>query len=100
MYSIHLTLRMKTFLLVIGYVGYNASHVKVSVGKLALLVTQAEAVAAVPEQPPPPAVHLYSALGTALLTAEHPSVFVFDILITTATKRILKCHTWNFCVSG
>lgn len=84
---------MKSFLLVIGYIGYNTSHVNVSVRKLALLVAQAEAVAAVPEQPPPPAVHLHSALGTALLATKQPSVFVFNVLVTTAAKRILKYQT-------
>lgn len=95
-----LTLRMKNFSLVIGYVGCDASHVEVSVGKLALLIAQTEAVAAVPEQPPPPAVHLHSALGAALLAAEQPTIFVFDVLITTAAKGILKYQHYNFCVTA
>lgn len=75
---------------VLFYVCDHWSHVEISVRMSALLVAQAEAVRAMPEQPSPPTVDFGGASGAALFSAQHSSVFVFYVFISSAAVGILK----------
>jgi hypothetical protein len=57
----------------------------------ALFVAQAEAVGAVPEEPPPPAVHLGGAPSATLLPPQDASVLVLDVLVA-ATLTVRGTH--------
>lgn len=67
----------------------GVSQTEIPIGLGACLVAHAHTVAAMPEQPTPPRVHLGRSPTAASLLAQHPSVLVLDVLVSTCARRFL-----------
>lgn len=77
--------------LVVVDVGGDVAQIEIAIRAGIVIVAVAEAIAAVPEQPAPPAVDFGGAsAASALLLAEGLSVLVLDVLVAAGATSVLQ----------
>lgn len=80
----------RVYSLIIRDIGRDGSEAEVSVGAGIVVVTIAEAVAAMPEQPSPPAIDFRRAFSASVFVAIHHAVLVLDIFVSPAAVSPLR----------
>lgn len=73
-------------------IGHHGSETEVTVRTRVVIVAIAEAVAAMPKEPSPPAVDFSCTPMTRAFVPVHEAVFVLDVLVSSVAVPILNVN--------